>query len=417
MDKVVKHLLDNINNTQNQQEIEDIIEDFDIKSYTREEMKKITVSMLSCIEVLEGRRVFDFMEALYKSNNKRKFDLFCYLLYELSEELTIIPRIDRDNISTAKLKVFMPTLISVLIKANNSIANILMVVLIDNYESYKFNNEEELAIINNIEKRMEIILKRLKNNKNELSKKDLKTLEILIDLSKYFSNDYILEMILDCLKINNEEILLYSLITLLKNDIDFDDKYIEEGIENLRICTRLFDGLRENNILEYIPKKRLTQEYLAQIEFIKWLEEKSIIKSSPDELEYEGTFKDDDLIYFAFKFKHEDLGKDWKIGIAGGYLEQQFPTVKNTKETFSCYDKYKEKNYQKQIEKIIDKSREKIIEEKKKQKEEKIKQEKITEEKQKAKVRKKQVQKENVEKEEIKKIKKRSKSDVAYNIF
>lgn len=356
MKEILLNLFDNINYTEDDYQIVQLVDDFDITKLQTKKFADVLIAMEKSFECINPDLFPLFVESLYSSNNVRKFKIACYLLAKYANKMKYIPRLEDYDLPVAKFKDFLSTLLYICKTADNDVAECMFTILKNNVDKYDFSQDDKGTIVYLIATRLEVITDVLKQHENEIDSQTARLVMVLLDLSKTFSNDRVYRAIKECVEIKNDEIKLLSIEILLENDRFVPEDQLVKAINCLKICTRLFDFMHEQDKLEYFPMKLLNQEYLAKINFIKWLEEKQNLGKAPYKLEFIDELEDTNNIYYAYKFKENDE-ECWKVGVSGGYGKYDIPTLDTNNLTGSLYENFIGFDYVDQVRNILKKKK------------------------------------------------------------
>lgn len=357
MKEILLNLFENINYTEDDYEIVQLVDNFDMTKIPAGKFADILKAMEKSFECINPELFPIFVESLYSSNNVRKFKIACYLLAKYANKMKYIPRLEDYELQTAKFKEFLSTLLYLCKDSDNDVAECMFTILKNNSDKYEFRQEDEGTIVFLIANRLEVITSVLKEHDNEIDTQTARLVLILLDLVSRFSNDRVFRAVKECVVLKNEEIQLKAIEILLENDRIVPEEQLGKAINCLNICTRLFDFMHEKDKLEYFPMKLLNQEYLAKINFIKWLEEDQNLGKAPFQLEFVDELEDTNNVYYAYKFKEND-DENWKIGVSGGYGKYEIPTLETNNLTGSLFEKFIGFDYVEQVRNILRKNKE-----------------------------------------------------------
>ena len=342
MKSILNNWFESVNNVKTQEELIKVVEGFNLSDLVSQGLDELLNNVDGEYKLVHEDMFPYFLEALYISNDKDKFYLFCYLLELTYGELKFIPNLERHGLFEAKIKVLLPTLIKVARSCFNGISDCMYLILL-NIIDYPGIKQYKNTIIKDITQKLETLLAYVKEN--ELNKNSAIAIEILVDVAGYYNNDDVLKLVEETLQLENNDIRLFSVFSLLYNDFDVNVTYIEKIASDIEIASKFYKKLEDVNKTNLFPKEYNTQEYLAKSDMINWLKYPTELGNLPDEIEFIDKFEYKDSYNYLFKFKSSNEAfKDngWMLGLSGGYEKNKIPTASSTGNTFSMFESLKE---------------------------------------------------------------------------
>ena len=295
-----------------------------------------------------------FLEALYAANNVDKFYLFCYLLDKTCDELEFLPNLENYPMFKEKFRVLLPTLIKVADRCYNGIGNCMYLILLKAANNKELFDKDSINnIIKIVSNKMNLILEYL--DKNDLDEITSFSLEILVDVAKYFNDTELLDLVHETLKLQNNTIKMFAVLTLLCNNKPVDAKMLTDLSSDLETASRFYDQLELVKKTEFFDKTYASQEYIAKSNLVNWLKYPTELGKPPNKIEFVDTIEKENIVYYIFKFT-TDIEKfkndEWLLGISGGYEKDTILTSSTTGFTFSMFEKM-ETDYITQATKIL----------------------------------------------------------------
>ena len=359
MKKQTKDLWKKINK-QTEEQIETTIEKWDVSNYTTEEADELINSVMIEYKNIDSEKLPYVLQALYKSNSKLKFYLFCIILKNSYDTIPFLTNLENIPIIKEKFQVFLPFLIEVANHSYNGIANCMYLILlkaVDNKDLFDKNSEQE--IIEGLNQKLEMIEEYTKE-KEKLEESISMDLEIMIDVARYFHNTKTETFIQNCWKFSNENILLFLIMYNLDQEKPVEQKYFEKIAGNIEYAEKLYTYLEKNHLQNLFPEQYQNQEYIAKSNMVNWLLYPTELGEIPKEIELIDTYEEEGEQFYIFQFTSnlDTFKKNGKmIGVSGGYPKQELPTAYNSGCTFSNFAPMEE-NCIKQAKEIVNMIRE-----------------------------------------------------------
>ena len=354
MKEKIKELINKLNQ-QKEEEIEKTIDEFDVSKYTEDETDELINHIMFSYKEIQLEKLPYVLQALYKSNNKLKFYLFCIILKDSYEEIPFLTNLENIEIIKEKFQMFLPFLIDIANHSYNGIANCMYLILLKAVEEKDlFNKNSRNQIIEGLNEKLEMITEYGKN-KTILEENTSIDLEIMIDVARYFHNQKTDIWIEKCWQFQNENILLFLVMYNLDKKKPIDKKIIEKIAGNILYAERLYSYLEKVKAQHLFPEQYCNQEYIAKSNMVNWLIYPTELGEIPNMIELVGTYEEQNEQFYVFHFtsnkdafkKNEDM-----IGVSGGYIKQDLPTASNSGYTFSTFAKI-EKDYINQAKGIV----------------------------------------------------------------
>ena len=348
-----EEICEKINNTKIE-EIKDIIETWEIEDKEIEESIK---TVLNEFPKIDKEKQPYLLEALYVSNDRFKFFLFCMLLEEYHTKLAYITNLENIALFKEKYIALIPTLIRVANDSYNGIADCMYLILLKHDPKGEFlSKEQKEEVLGAIAAKLTDLLAYYKQE--EVIHQSASTaLEILLDVTCYLNNEEIDLLIQDIVETNklNTACLLFAIKNYVIHDIQIKEEIVNKVATNPEYAYRLYNILEKEGKQDIFPKAYNTQEYIARMHMIEWLMYPTELGKIPDEIECIGTIEEKDVIYYIYQFKEaEGAFKDfgYMMGISGGFPKQERPTSFHTGITFSKFQPI-EKDYTSQAKEMV----------------------------------------------------------------
>lgn len=354
MKKEFLKLAEKINNSQNQEELEKIIKEWEIKN---EDVEAWIDELFDSIQEIDINRMPYVLNSLYKENDKIKFLFFCILLENTYSELPFITNLENIPLFKEKYEMLAPTLVKVAKNSYNGIADCMYLILLNSDPKGNFlKPEEKETLLFSINDKLTQIISYLNEcNENEIDNSVYIALEILLDISSYINNIEILNLLdqFENLKINKDS-KLFLIKTKAANNMKIDDNIFKELAEDDNYSYRLLQVLEETGKLDIYPKELLNQEKIAKLLMVDWLKYPTELNDEPADITFVDTIENENIIYYIFKFTAKEGAlkeKGYMIGVSGGFYKDKISS-QNTGHTFSNFETITE-NYKNQAEEII----------------------------------------------------------------
>ncbi|MCX8075377.1 MAG: hypothetical protein N2749_07335 [Clostridia bacterium] len=356
MEKKYKYLIRRFNKMKKIEEIKEIFIELALNKMENEELENIYNFMLANYNKIKPVIFAEILRYLYSSDIIAEFRLYMTLIKNKHSHIKIMPTLHDFILPEDKFMDFLPVLIYLVSKCKGKIRVNMYMILIRHSDYFsKISMEDSDKImrsLSDIDKYVDYLSKG-----NNINKYPIRfELEIMIDVAKYFNNQTILYNVLKSLKLNDSEIKLFSLNTLVYNNMFVKEEYIEEVAKNISTAARLYVFFTDMNKKGMFPEKYLSQEYLAKSNMVYWLMYPSELGNEPDEIEFVDTVEENNLVYYIFKFKSifkRHAKNKWMIGIGGGYVKEDIPCAKYDGYVYSNYEIFDDVNYKMQVEEIF----------------------------------------------------------------
>lgn len=159
-------------------------------------------------------------------------------------------------------------------------------------------------------------------NHNQLTTDCINNLELIADISRYFSDGMIICLLQEVLKLGYNNINYYATDTLLSLEQNVPIETIVSLANNLEYANLTYALLIKFGKQNLFPKECSTPEYLAKSDMVHWLMYPTELGKEPDEIEYIGkiTYLFKKEVYYVFKYRSDsetlddNLRNKWLIG-------------------------------------------------------------------------------------------------------
>jgi len=358
LNKEYRKLIKDINNTNKYEELVKVLDKFNTSSLSSEKIDELKDILLKKYKSINSDIFPYIIEYFYSKDTKLEFSIACLLLEKLCNKIEFLTNIENIQISEDRFFEFLPTLCEVVMQNVSGIADCMYMILLNNSKYYeKIDKKYKDTIIKSLYK-IGMALDYIEKTKIKPTKEILVNIEIMVDLARLYNDPRVLKFVERTLDLDNIEVNLFAVCTLIYNNIPIADGYIEELAKEDRTCKRFYKILREINKLFRYPEEYLTQERLARADMVYWLMHPAEIGDVPDSIEFVQTFEKNNEVFYVFKFKSNKevfKDKDWMIGISGGFKKDIEPTIDNSGFTFSDFEVFDEEKILEEAYRIIDK--------------------------------------------------------------
>jgi len=167
-------------------------------------------------------------------------------------------------------------------------------------------------------------------------------MEALCDAAYYFIDDEIINLLYKVLELDENSLVYYAAVSLLKSKKDIPEKNIYSLANDLVYADRFYSALKAEGKETLFPSELAAEEYLAKSDLVQWLTYPSELGKVPDQIEYIGKTEVKKEVFHIFKFKSDsdnlgdDLKNKWLIGwssVDGGTFSHFQEYEKFEKET------------------------------------------------------------------------------------
>lgn len=358
LNKEYKKLLKDINDTNKYEELVLVLDKLNTASFTSEKIDELKEVLLKKYKSINSDIFPYIIEYFYSKDTKLEFSIACSLLENLCNKVEFVTNLENIKISEERFFELLPVICKIVMENASGIADCMYMILLNNNMYYeKIDKKYKDEIVRSLYK-IGMALDYIEKTKITPTKEMLVNIEIMVDVARLYNDPRVLKFVERALDIDNIEVNLFAVCTLIYNNIPIADGYIEELAREDRTCKRFYKILREINKLFRFPEEYLTQERLARADMVYWLMHPAEIGDVPDKIEFVQTFEKSDEIFYVFKFKsNKDALKDkgWMIGISGGYAKGIEPTIDNSGFTFSDFEIFEESKIMEESERIIEK--------------------------------------------------------------
>lgn len=358
LNKEYRKLIKDINNTNKYEELVKVLDKFNTSSLSSEKIDELKDILLKKYKSINSDIFPYIIEYFYSKDTKLEFSIACLLLEKLCNKIEFLTNLENIQISEDRFFEFLPTLCEVVMQNVSGIADCMYMILLNNSKYYeKIDKKYKDTIIKSLYK-IGMALDYIEKTKIKPTKEILVNIEIMVDVARLYNDPRVLKFVERTLDLDNIEVNLFAVCTLIYNNIPIADGYLEELAKEDRTCKRFYKILREINKLFRFPEEYLTQERLARADMVYWLMHPAEIGDVPDIIEFVQTFEKNSEVFFVFKFKSNKEAfkdKDWMIGISGGFKKDIEPTIDNSGFTFSDFEVFDEEKILEEAYRIIDK--------------------------------------------------------------
>lgn len=356
--KEYRDLIKKINEVNGYKELKKVLDELNTSELSEEKINELKDVLLKKYKSINSDTFPYIIEYFYSKNTKLEFSIACTLLKELYSKLEFLTNLENIRISEERFFEILPVICDIVMGSATGIADCMYMILL-NYSVYYDKIEDKYkTIIKNSLYKICMALDYLEKTGEKPAKEMLTSLEIMVDVAKLYNDPKVLKFVEKTLEIDNIEINLFAVCTLIYNNVPVIDAYIEELARETRTCKRFYRILRGMGKLYRFPEEYLTQEHLAMGDMVHWLMHPAEIGDLPDKIEFVQTFEKNDEVFYIFKFKSNKgnfKDKGWMLGISGGYKKDVEPTIDSSGFTFSDFDKFDEKKVIELSDKIINK--------------------------------------------------------------
>ena len=353
-----KKLIKDINQKTKLVEIKNILKEFELKINDEKDVENFSKFITKKYKKIDFEKLPYVIEYYYSSENIDFFKIACKLLVGSYKKIPFLTNLEDIKLSKEKYLHILPEIIQIINNTANGISDCMYLIILRNEEYYNEVEEKYKRQITDSLIRIGVILEYLSYPCNILTKEIEYSLEIIVDVAKLYNNDEILRLVEKCLDLNSENVELFSLNTLIYNNIPVHDVYVDEIAKNYSTCNRLYNMLENMEKTYRFPDEYINQEQFALSEMVYWLMDKRELGKTPTSIEIVDKIKKDGYVYYIIKYKtyvKKYKEKEWLLGISGGFLESNVPTTKTNGYTFSDFEKFEEETYIADAKKLIEK--------------------------------------------------------------
>lgn len=358
LNKEYRKLIKEINNTNKYEELIVVLDKLNTSNFSEEKINELKEVYFKKYKSINSDIFPYIIEYYYSKDTKLEFSIACFLLEKLCNKVEFVTNLENIQLSEERFFEFLPVICKVVMQNVSGIADCMYMILLNNNKYYeKIDKKYKDEIVRSLYK-IGMALDYIEKTKITPTKEMLVNIEIMVDVARLYNDPRILKFVERALDIDNIEVNLFAVCTLIYNNIPIADGYIEELAREDRTCKRFYKILREINKLFRFPEEYLTQERLARADMVYWLMHPAEIGDVPDKIEFVQTFEKNDEIFYVFKFqsnKEAFKDKGWMIGISGGFKKDIEPTIDNSGFTFSDFEVFDDKKIMEESERIIEK--------------------------------------------------------------
>ena len=322
--------------------IRETVEGFNLSEYigSSEDVGKLLETVDSKLAGIDVQKIPHILDALYVTQNKDKFHLFCYLLEKTHTDLPFLTSLENYPIHREKYRALLPTILRVVGELNGIDDCMWLLFLKGVYDKELFDEAIVKSVREVVERDLTVVCNYIKKSNYDVSDTAANTAGILLDVAGHFATDGTLACAEDMLMTKNNSVKLFAAINLLTNQKDVDEAVFEEIASELGMAHRLLRLLERNGCADKYPSKYADQEWIAKSDLAFWLAYPTELGKNPDEMEKMGVISRDGYDYYVFKFRSDTekfKDKGWMIGLSGGYEVGKF-TEATSGYTFSKFD-------------------------------------------------------------------------------
>lgn len=321
----------------NKEDLDKFIDNIDINEKNYNEWIDETCS--EKIDILDINKLPYIIDKLYISNEKYHFLLCCILLEQSYDKIPFVTNLENYPITKQKFLIFKYSLMKIYESIDNGIANCMALIVLNNDPKLElFEENDKNILIKATVRKLNDIINYLDNNKN-INGSVYRDLEVIIDLATYLKNP---EINLLVEKISNYELNYECKLFILKykiiNDMTINNNIITDLLSYKNKINKLVYVLERIDALDLLPLNEISQEEIARMEMINWLEYPTELGKTPDSIELLGKFDYKGYDCYAYKFKSNAYKiKDYMLGVVGGFEKDKITDI-NTGWTFSKFE-------------------------------------------------------------------------------
>lgn len=178
--------------------------------------------------------------------------------------------------------------------------------------------------------------------------------EIILDLLGFIDNQTSIEEQKRGLNFNDNRLKYFSILSLLKHDIEVSMIETELVASDLETRNLLYDGLKKINRLDLFPQQYKNQAAFAESNMVNWLIYPTELGRVLDEIELMKVVSEDtktadgviEFYLFRFRSNHPDwVESGWMVGLAGPFITKGGPNTDAYGYTFSSFEKWEGRCY------------------------------------------------------------------------
>lgn len=283
------------------------------------------------------------LDALYQTENKDKFFLFCYLLEKNYMDLPFLTNLENYTIHREKFKILLPTLIKI-VGQGCSLDTCMWLILLKNvHEKELFDEKTIVTLKEKIENELGCIVNYLTKNNFEINNdKLIWELGIWCDIAGYFITEQTIKHLQEIANVKDATLSKFAVKSLLFNNEKVSEEILEKIAGDIKEADRFLRILEMIKKADKFPKKYTNQEWIAKSNMVDWLLYPTELGVMPQIIELLGVITRYENDFYVYKFT-TDLerlkNKDVMIGVSGGYEKGKFASSnKSTGVTFSNFD-------------------------------------------------------------------------------
>ncbi|MCP4179725.1 MAG: hypothetical protein GY756_18355 [bacterium] len=183
---------------------------------------------------------------------------------------------------------------------------------------------------------------------------------LILDILGYINSNKNKEVLKANLHSDDPRIIYFAAQSLLKNEIDVKNEYLERIAKDNEMRKWLFSYFKNNNRNIFTDESYFSQEKLAISDMINWLIYPTELASAPDDIVLEKviTVTKDDGVYDFYLFKfikyppHWSAENGWVAGVSGPFKRDDYPTIDGAGYTFSAFSSWDSKTPDEHFEEI-----------------------------------------------------------------
>ena len=200
-------------------------------------------------------------------------------------------------------------------------------------------------------------------DENTESKDALIKLGIIADLLGYFEGDKVVSELSTYLTIQNAQLKMFTVNSLIKLGRNVDSRYYDEIAADSETRILFYQMLETLNKEHLFPSKYKTQELLAESDLVNWLVFPTELGVKPDSVELMkvvqvDTKSTDGIVeFYLFRFKSSNkewIENGWMTGVSGYYTVKNKPSANAIGYTFSSFEKWDDKTLDEHVKDVLE---------------------------------------------------------------
>lgn len=150
----------------------------------------------------------------------------------------------------------------------------------------------------------------------------------------------------------DKKLSFFALLSKLRKKKELSPKYIDDMLDDLEMRNWLYDELENLNLLHLAKEEYITQEKLAEGDFVRWLTYPTELGHVPTEIESEGTLQDGEDIYYVYRFRsdHPHWNESgFMAGMSGPYKKDEKKITGELCCTLSLFEPWEERTKEEHV--------------------------------------------------------------------